>query len=255
MNSLKDGVPVTTAKFINEYRLLGIVKGNLVLLDSSSEFKLESSNITATDVRRTYELDNTQPFRVNPEEGIVVVTVQGYSGGFNALVIPTKVFARFEKRTGLVANSPERVAPTNVVKWETWGRFVIKFMHFSKTYSNVFYTHIHELQPLTTTIDCRVEPDPNSKGTMAIAGPTESYVQSRVFDFSLYCRKWVADNKLKPGPEATYLCNVADSASLRDHLQPLVLTLCNVRTERHEGDKLLPTENGLLIKVRIPVVG
>ena len=254
MNPLKNGVRVTNAQFINEYQLLGVVSGGLVLFSGGGNraaFEL-ASGINATDIQRTYELDDTTPFRVNPEEGIVVVTVQGYSEGLSALVVPTKVFARFKlpkRPTGFVANL---MVPTTTVRWGEWGRFVVKLKLLPVTPFNVFHTHIHCLEHHTKTF--RVS-DPNSGGTKRRV--IEFSVGSRVFDFSLYSRKWVADNRPNHVPAETDYksCDVADSTYDRDQLRPLAVTLCDgVTTRYHKDNPPIPTENGLLIiKVRIPV--
>ena len=189
---------------------------------------------------------------MNPEEGIVVVTVEGFS----ALVVPTKVFARFEFPKNPAGFFAYFWAPTTTIRWGAWSRFVVKLKLLPEIPFNVFHTHIHCLPRYTNTFQESVF-DPNSKN-IETRKVIEFSVGSRVFDFSLYSRKWVADNKPNHGPaEADYeLCDVADSTSDRDQLRPLAVTLCDgVTTKYHKGTPLLPTENGLLImKVRIPVV-
>lgn len=239
MDPLKGCFPALTARFIDEYRLLCIDQGKLVLWDSSVEhkynqvtFELEEG-LCATRVMRNYELDKRQSedFCANPEEGIVVVMVEGCSA-FDMLVIPTKVFSGF--KTLERPDLEKGISPTSTVRqWEEWGGFVTKlkpppgapFNHY------VFHTHVLFL--------------PKRGGSRY--GTESTDIFPHVADFSLYSRRLMED---KPTSEPA---GAADG----DGQQPLTVTLHgrSLETNIDEQTQLFTTEYGVLvIRVRVSVV-
>ena len=227
MDPLKENILVSTADFIDEYRLLCVNEGELVLWDLSAkgniepvEFKLEQisvrcGSVKAKDVLRRYELDNAHPFCVNPEKGIVVVTVEGYPG-FDVLVVPTKVFTRFKGR--------------GRVKWEEWSKFATKFQLPPVSSFYVFHTYI-------LCLDMNHE-------------------DISVFDFSPYCREVVRkepsmQDRCVPEGDTIMPCQPSS-----DPPRPLAVThLHHEESKIPTSGKSYPTEHGIFfIEVRIPVV-
>lgn len=224
---------VTAARFIDEYRLLYITQGKLMLLDSSVggdlrlvEFELERG-VEATKIERSYELNNGQPFRVNPEEGIVLLTVKPPYSPSQMLVIPTHAF----------------LTASDSVGWLEWAKSAAQFPTFS---SEVFVLHTQILR-LETGL---------SEGIRREWKLTDS----TVYDFSRYSRKLVAREEpstLASGylPKGFVPC--LPSSRLR---QPLAAAhgskFCWDATYG-SGRKYFPTENGVLLlqTVRISLVG
>ena len=234
-------IKASAYSFIEECRLLYINQGLLKLWDFSARdtfkpviFKL-GQGLKPTRIHRSYELNNTQWFRVNPEEGIVVVAVEGCPG-FNTLVIPTNVFARSYKapRPRLFGTSSTAVS----INIQEWGEFVLKFQIPQGSSFHVFHTHIL----------CLELEDIDSQYTR---------VRSSVFDFSLYCRKAVGKDPstlagryvpkggiIEPYQSSFYLPRPL-AANLHGGFDLPTLI---------EDHKPLPTENGvLIIKVRTPM--
>ena len=241
---LKENDLVSDAKFIDEYRLLCVIQEKLVLWDFSAKdnpvkrvkFQLEKISIRrgsvkatsilrrsvkATGILRSYDLNNAQPFRANPEEGIVLVTVKGYPG-FDALVIPTKVFTRSKAQ--------------GEVRWEEWNKFAIKFQMPPGSSLEVFHTHILCLKQ-------------RNEGERA-------HVGTEVFDFSPYCREEVTKGT-SPVTSYYWPSGVEPCVLPFDTSRPLAVTLRGGFDSPTPLDdqEVTPTENGILVvKVRITVV-
>ena len=236
-------IRVLTSNFIDEYRLLGIDQGQLKLWDFSVRHILEpvifelEGGVKPTRIQRSYELNDTGLFRVNPEEGIVVVAVEGCPG-FNTLVIPTSVFIRSKApRSHLFGTS-------DTVGGGKWGEFVLKFQIPQRSPFHVFHTHILCLELVDFRKDDR----------------RYTRVRSSVFDFSLYCRKAVGKDP------STLASNCVPKDGIVEPYQPSSYNLPQpLAANLHGGfdfpgtlinnHNLFPTENGVLvIQVRIPVV-
>ena len=227
MDPSKENISVSTVDSIDEYQLLCTNEGKLVLWDLSAkgntkpvEFELEQISVRCGSVMakralRGYELNDAQPFRVNPEEGIVVVMVEVYPATF-VLVIPTKAFTRFKAKSR--------------VKWEEWSKFATKFrLPLSAHWIHAFHTHI-----LCFNI---------------------YYQDTSIFDFSLYCREVVRSKEPSMQANYVLKGNTVLACQPSSDLpRPLAVTFRG-RFKPPAFAKGYPTENGVLfIEVRIPVV-
>lgn len=227
MDPLKTTGPIlaSVANFIDKYRLLSVFRGQLLLHDFSVGHDVQlvslglGEGLSATNIQRSYESNDAQSFRVDPEKGIVVVTVEGHSQSY-MLVISTKDF----------------ITGSSAVEWK---KSATIFPILSEHPPHVFHTYILHLKP-----DLREDND----------GKQYTHVGSTVFDFSLYCRRAVDS----PTLTSDYLPKgVMPYHSSFDLPRPLAAVNRGGFNSNTVIDyrNLFPTENGVLVvKVRIPVV-
>ena len=168
-----DLILASAANFIDEYRLLYVTQPEeLMVLDLKHGFQLITfkleNDTTAKNIQRSYELNDAQPFRVNHENGIVVVTVERYSHS-RMLMIPTETF----------------FTRSDEVKWEKWSKSVMEYPILPGPPPHVFHTHILSLR-------------------LSDSGIGSTRVDSTVLDYSLYCRGvlWEARRKRGVNPLA-----------------------------------------------------
>ena len=237
MHLLKEHLEAREFQFIDEYRLLCAVEKKLQLWDFTAEsdhgsvtFLLEPGNDVVSHIRRSYELFDTQPFRVDPEAGIVVL---GISGCTYELVIPTKVFVGFKtpRKRGLLGEIWERIVHSDAIEWENWSHFVTKM-----EIGPFFPFHSHTLCILPYEVD--------NKRTL---------ISLLVYDFSLYSRR--RQQTLQRG----VMRALRGTPSVRRPLVPAVARsggfFLDTSEIPHNDHGFYPTENGVLvIKVSIPVV-
>ena len=218
--------------FIDEYRLLCIVPGALVLLDFEEEtdpkqaiFEL-GGEISAIHINRDYESSNQGPFSANPELGIVVVTIDG-DPHFNVLVIPTDFFVRFKHELKLGS-----------VSWEAWKGVVTTLFVGEDSFLYTFHTQILLL-----------DFDSDRKGA-----------KFRVYDFSPYSRMEVVREREEGATKRCgYLPVTNNTESIKSYsIKPgsiPLATTCSGRFCTEQNSRFYPIEAGFLfIKVGTPVV-
>ena len=241
MDPLKKHFKVRSIWFIDEYRLLCIVEWrDLVLWDFTVDgdpgritFKVGRINDVVSRLRRNYELFDTQPFRVDPEGGIVALRVSNdTSADSYVLVIPTEVFVgwKLSRKRGLLGKLWDKIPNGGTILWSNWKHFVTKI----NTHSfSSFHTHV-----LCTRAE-KVNRD-------------LTRVSLFVYDFSLYSRREEQNKKEQEWPTEVEAYGTRSLPPVVVHRQELNLDTSVIPYDDH---KLLPTENGVLvIKVRIPVV-
>ena len=243
MDLLKDYFEGRRAQFIDEYRLLCDVQGDLVLWDFtmaknpySVTFKMEPGSRGIKRIQRSYDLLDTKPFRVDPEAGIVVLEFLGSTAeDVRGLVIPTELFVGFKTHSGRRSFKElwKTASSGGTIEWEKWTRFV------EELESPEFWTPSHNHL--------------SHFGSFRIEGHVKK-AHLLVLDFALCSRSGKLNGELQK-PPTMFL--KAPFASAGSPIQPAVIHRNEIRltSARGRAIELYPTENGaLVITVRIPGV-
>ena len=247
MDLLKGEFEAVDATFIDEYRLLSIVEGKLVLWD----FELLSRSHKLTFnlgqdigvigpgwvILRNYEFDGTGPFRANPKVGIVGLFHKRDNLNPNKLDLnklnPFKPKSNRIDQRGLVIlvrAFPKETNEGEVVEWKDWSRFVTVFdPPVGGNYDlYVFHTHILCLDPLT--------------------------LKYYIFNFSPYTTRLKA--VARGGAVPNWVKSLSEPPTLPATFSGRIEGLVNTRScGIKPPTKYFPTENGILaVKVSpIPI--
>ena len=232
--------------FIDEHRLLCIVEERkLSLWDFTVEnesrnftFLMKPSIHRIASIMRSYELFDTQPFRVDPEAGVVILGIVDSTKNYR-FVIPVKTFLSHKKR-GFWGRTRDGNSKGEI-QWKMWSHFTTEMKPLLPLQSSFFSFHTHTLSISPYRVD-----------------EQHTSIYLLVDDFSLYSRRNPKD------PEDIYELQTLNKhyrtqTSSDRPLPPVVSNLLVIKLDTseipydHHG--IYPTENGVLVvKVRISVV-